>query len=48
MGLIVELNRANRQSFILVTHSEEVGGMAHRVVRMRDGAIVDDGLGNGI
>ena len=46
MDLIIELNRANRQSFILVTHSEEVGGMAHRVVRMRDGAIVDDGLGN--
>ncbi len=44
MNLILELNRANRQSFILVTHSEEVGGMAHRIVRMRDGAIVDDGL----
>ena len=45
MNLIIELNRANQQSFILVTHSEEVGGLAHRVVRMRDGAIVDDGLG---
>ena len=48
MDLIVELNRANRQSFILVTHSEEVGGLAHRVVRMRDGSIVDDGFSNGI
>ncbi len=48
MDLIVELNRANQQSFILVTHSEEVGGLAHRVVRMRDGSIVDDGFGNGI
>ena len=46
MNLIVELNRANRQSFILVTHSEDVGEMAHRIVRMRDGVIVDDGLGN--
>ena len=45
MNLIIELNQANQQSFILVTHSEEVGGLAHRVVRMRDGAIVDDGLG---
>ena len=48
MDLILELNRANQQSFILVTHSEEVGGLAHRVVRMRDGSIVDDGFGNGI
>ena len=43
MNLIIELNRANQQSFILVTHSEEVGKMAHRIVRMRDGVIVDDG-----
>ena len=46
MSLITELNRANGQSFILVTHSDEVGRMAHRIVRMRDGAIVDDGLAN--
>ena len=44
MELIIELNRANRQSFILVTHSEEVGRMAHRIVRMRDGSIVSDGF----
>ena len=46
MSLITELNRANGQSFILVTHSDEVGRMAHRIVRMRDGVIVDDGLSN--
>ena len=46
MRLIIELNRVNRQSFILVTHSEEVGRMAHRIVRMRDGAVVDDGFGS--
>ena len=46
MSLITELNRANGQSFILVTHSDEVGRMAHRIVRMRDGTIVDDGLAN--
>ena len=43
MNLIIDLNRVNRQSFILVTHSEEVGRMAHRIVRMRDGSIVNDG-----
>ena len=47
MGLITRLNQANRQSFIVVTHSIEVGRMAHRIVRMRDGSIVDDGYGNG-
>ena len=46
MELIIELNRANQQSFILVTHSEEVGRMAHRIVRMRDGSIVNDGFPN--
>ena len=44
MDVITGLNRTNRQSFILVTHSPEVGGMAHRIVRMRDGVIVDNGL----
>ena len=47
MSLIIELNRVNQQSFILVTHSDEVGRAAHRIVRMRDGGIVDDGFGNG-
>ena len=46
MALIIGLNKTNRQSFILVTHSAEVGGMAHRIVRMRDGIVVDDGSGN--
>ena len=44
MDLIIDLNQTNQQSFILVTHSEAVGLMAHRIVRMRDGTIVDDGL----
>ena len=44
MRLISDLNKTNGQSFILVTHSEEVGRVAHRVVRMRDGEIVDDGF----
>jgi predicted ABC-type transport system involved in lysophospholipase L1 biosynthesis ATPase subunit len=28
-----------------VTHSADVGDRAHRIVRMRDGEIVDDGNG---
>ena len=41
-----ELNKANGQSFVLVTHAIEVGNSAHRIVRMRDGEIVDDGHGH--
>ena len=44
IDLMCELNQTNGQSFVLVTHSEEVGKRAHRIVRMRDGQIEDDGL----
>ena len=43
MDLMCKLNVENGQSFVLVTHSDDVGKRAHRIVRMRDGAIVDDG-----
>ena len=43
IDLMCHLNQANGQSFVLVTHSEEVGNRAHRIVRMRDGQIEDDG-----
>ena len=46
MDLLLTLNRENRQTFVLVTHSQEVGEMCHRIVRMRDGQVIDDGLGN--
>jgi len=44
MDLLSSLNREKAQTFVLVTHSLDVGQMAHRIVRMRDGRIVDDGL----
>ena len=40
-----QLNADNGQSFVLVTHSVDVGARAHRIVRMRDGEIVDSGNG---
>ncbi len=46
MDLMCKLNVENGQSFVLVTHSDDVGARAHRVVRMRDGSIVDDGNGH--
>ena len=41
VDLMVELNRTNMQTFVLVTHSREVGEQAHRIVTMRDGQIID-------
>ncbi|HIK88158.1 MAG TPA: ABC transporter ATP-binding protein [Dehalococcoidia bacterium] len=40
MDLLVRLNNERGQTFVLVTHSEDVGGMVHRIVRMRDGVVV--------
>ena len=41
--LMVQLNRTDGQTFVLVTHALEIGQRAHRIVRMRDGQIDDDG-----
>ena len=45
IDLMCQLNRANGQAFVLVTHAREVGARAHRIVLMRDGLVVDDGHG---
>lgn len=45
MELLKRFNREQEQTFVLVTHSDEVGSMADRIVRMSDGVIVDDGNG---
>ena len=41
VDLIVELNRTNGQTFVLVTHALEIGKRAHRIVNMRDGLILN-------
>ena len=45
MDLMSRLNRDDRETFVVVTHAPEVGERGDRIVRMRDGAIVDDGGG---
>ena len=45
IDLLCGLNRDNGQSFVLVTHSLDVGQRAHRIVHMRDGLIADAGGG---
>ncbi|HZD59268.1 MAG TPA: ABC transporter ATP-binding protein [Anaerolineae bacterium] len=39
MDLLCTLNKEKGQTFVLVTHSGEVGARADRIVRMRDGRI---------
>ncbi|TCJ18128.1 ABC transporter ATP-binding protein [Rubrobacter taiwanensis] len=41
MGVILDLNKTNGQTFVIVTHDARIGGMLDRVVRMRDGVIVN-------
>ncbi len=44
MDLMTELNHDSGETFIIVTHSDEVGSLANRIVRMRDGLVTDDGI----
>ncbi|HZP01520.1 MAG TPA: ABC transporter ATP-binding protein [Terriglobia bacterium] len=42
LNMIRELNRAFRQTVLMITHNPEAAAVADRVVRMRDGRIVSD------
>jgi putative ABC transport system ATP-binding protein len=41
MDLLVRLNRENGQTFVVVTHDSAVASRAHRILRMRNGQIVE-------
>lgn len=41
MGLMEQLNQQNGQTFVLVTHDPRVAERTHRIIRMRDGEIID-------
>ena len=43
MQLLKNLNEEHGQTFVLVTHSDQVGRVADRIVQMSDGVIIDDG-----
>lgn len=42
LDLLLQLNRENGQTFIVVTHDPGVGKLMDRIVRMRDGRIVGE------
>ena len=46
MDVLLELNREQNLTFILVTHDRGVGARCERIVRMRDGQVVGDELNN--
>ena len=45
--LMRDLNRKNGQTFVVVTHDNYVGSCTDRIIRMRDGQVVDYGNGAG-
>jgi putative ABC transport system ATP-binding protein len=47
MDLMRDLNRRNRQTFVLVTHDPRIGDMCDRIIQMHDGQIVSDGRNGG-
>jgi putative ABC transport system ATP-binding protein len=40
MDLLCQVNREQKQTFVLVTHALDIGQRAHRIIHMRDGTIV--------
>jgi putative ABC transport system ATP-binding protein len=42
MHLMIELNRTQQQTFVIVTHDPRIGAMTDRIVRMRDGCVESD------
>src|SRR6266568_2010654 len=46
MDILVRLNRAQRQTLVVVTHDATVSSRAHRILRMRNGQIVEETRGS--
>jgi lipoprotein-releasing system ATP-binding protein len=39
--LLMDLNRKNRQTFVIVTHDESISELAHRTLFMKDGQLIE-------
>src|SRR6266540_5590009 len=42
MQLLLELNEAHKQTFVLVTHDQSIAQNTRRIIRMQDGQIISD------
>jgi putative ABC transport system ATP-binding protein len=42
LELLLELNREEKTTLVLVTHDQQIAGQADRIIALRDGAIVSD------
>ena len=42
LSILQRLNRESRLTILLATHSEEIAATAHRVLRMKDGRMLED------
>ena len=42
MKLLVQLNREQRRTIVLITHEPDIAGFANRIVELRDGLVVSD------
>lgn len=45
LNMFSELNRKFNQTIIMITHNPEAAAVCSRVIRMRDGVVVDNGFG---
>jgi putative ABC transport system ATP-binding protein len=45
LELLLRLHKERQLALVVVTHSPEVAARADRIVKMKDGTILDDGLG---
>ena len=43
LRLMLHLNQEFQQTFVIVTHDQDIAALCHRTIRMLDGAIVADG-----
>jgi lipoprotein-releasing system ATP-binding protein len=41
LGLLKELNEKNNQTFVIVTHDDNIARMSHRAIQMKDGCLVN-------
>ena len=42
LELFQQFNRDEGQSFVMITHDENVAAIAHKVIHMQDGKVVDE------